>query len=39
MFIKMIDISMISRIHLGFLYLNGRGVDKNYTKARILFEK
>jgi TPR repeat protein len=39
MFEKMYDISLISRINLGFLYLNGRGVEKNFMKARMIFER
>lgn len=35
----MVDISKFSRIMLGLMYLKGRGVEKNFQKARTLFEK
>lgn len=38
MFEKMVHTSKISRIMLGFMYLKGRGVQKNHQKAREMFE-
>lgn len=34
----MVHTSKISRIMLGFMYLKGRGVQKNHQKAREMFE-
>lgn len=38
MFQKMVHTSKIARIMLGFMYLKGRGVPKNFEKAREMFE-
>ncbi len=37
MFNKLKTHSKIARIMLGFMYMKGRGVEKDYTKARELF--
>lgn len=37
MFQKMEEKSKLARIMLGFMYLKGRGVEKDFSKARKLF--